>query len=83
MPPKEMLTTAEIAKRWRCNRDKVLAFIHAGRLRAINVSLGSKRARFLVDPDDLATCEQANEVVPILQPKPRRRRSVGPVTEYF
>lgn len=48
---KEFLTPPEIAKLLRINRDKVLAWIHSGELKATNIS-DSPRPRYRVDPKD-------------------------------
>lgn len=51
-PTDGLLTTAEVAKRLKINRDKVLGWIAYGRLRATNVSKGF-RPRWRIRQEDL------------------------------
>ena len=74
-----MLTPPRIAKRLAIKPDKVLAWIRAGRLRAVNIGNGSVRPRFRVDPGDLEDFLESRRV----QPPPRRgRRPRAATTNY-
>ena len=65
------LTPPQIAKRLRVCRDKVLAWIRKGDLRAFNVSDG-RRPRYRVSEEDLAVFLNRRAVH--AQPKVNRRR---------
>jgi excisionase family DNA binding protein len=48
-PPADVrLTPDEVAQRWKVDRATVCSLIRAGRLRAMNVGLGPKRATWRV-----------------------------------
>jgi excisionase family DNA binding protein len=52
------LTPPQLAKLWGISADKVLAWIQAGELRAIDVSTRrGGRPRWLIDVDDVAAFE--------------------------
>lgn len=76
------LTPAEVAEILRCDRDKVLTLIHAGQLRAINVSMGKSKPRWIIRLEDVEAFENSRcnfgggEKVA----KPRR---LPPVKDYF
>ena len=67
---KPFLTSREIAKLLRVSPDKVLGWIHRGKLRAVNVS-NRIRPRYRVSQDDLAAFLTAREVQP---PPPKSRQ---------
>lgn len=70
---KRKLTPPELAKLWGISPDKVVAWIRAGELRAIDASTSrSQRPRYLIDIEDLRAFEDRRSVSP--HPKPRRRR---------
>lgn len=61
----QKLTPPQIARRFGVSPEKVLAWIKAGELRAINASTRADgRPRYLVDETDLDAFEQQREVVP-------------------
>ena len=77
-----MLTTADVASRLSVGGDQVVSLIHAGRLRAVNVSTGRK-PRWRIGPADLDVFLAAQSHRPA-QPVARRKKlkPVG-VTEFF
>ena len=81
--PPESFTTAEVAARWKTNRDKVLGFIRDGELPAINLSRGSERPRFRIRREDLETFEKSRLVASPTKPTQRRRSANSSVKEYF
>lgn len=59
----ETLTPADAAKVLRCSPDQVRALIAAGRLPAVNIGLGSCRARWIIPRsliDELLTPARSN-----------------------
>jgi hypothetical protein len=76
------LTPPQVAQRYGVSPEKVIAWIRAGELRAVNVAttLGG-RPRWRIDPADLALFEARRAAVPV--PAARRRRVAGDVIEYF
>lgn len=78
------LTPPQIAERYGCSTDKVLGWIKAGELRAINAaSRRDQRPRYLVDLADLAAFEQGRAVVPAVPQRRARRRASGEVIPFF
>ncbi|MBU4271528.1 MAG: helix-turn-helix domain-containing protein [Planctomycetes bacterium] len=77
-------TPPEIAKLWGVDTLKVLRWIRAGELRAINASTrrDSKKPRFLIDPADLAAFEASRAVQPPV-PRVRRRKADPSITQFF
>lgn len=78
------ITPPTLARRWGISPDKVLGFIRAGELRAIDVSThaGTGRPRFRIDEADILIFENRRSATPT--PKPVRRRRKDPaVIEYF
>lgn len=73
----KFLTVTEVAKRWGCNRDLVLSWIHSGELPAMNFSRGDMQPRFKMCPDAIARFEktrmenQSNAVATPKQPPSR------------
>jgi hypothetical protein len=69
------VTPPELAARWGVAPEKILFWIRAGELRAIDASLlrGSKKPRFLIDESDIEAFEAARQVAAPL-PTPRRRK---------
>jgi excisionase family DNA binding protein len=63
-------TPPQLAKRWGVSADKILSLIRSGELRAIDVSLGKKRARYLIDERDIEEFEQRRESRPVRQEPP-------------
>jgi hypothetical protein len=79
------LTPPQVAEIFGINPDKVLSWIRSGRLRAVNIGNGNQRPRYVIDPDDIETFEQANAAVPTAETRPprRRRRPAAQVKEFF
>jgi hypothetical protein len=78
------LTPPKVARRYGCTPEKVLAWIRAGELRAINIATKrGGRPRYVIDVADLAAFENMRAVV--ASPPSSRRRSAAPagVTQYF
>jgi len=73
------ITPPELARQRGIGTDKVLALIRSGELRAINMSLGRQRPRYLIALSDLADFDRRRAVVPPPpEPAPRRRRPEVP-----
>jgi hypothetical protein len=83
MTPRRKLTPHDIAESYGCGVEKVLRWIHAGELRAINVATrrDGGKPRWLIDPADLAAFEASRAVTPPVS-APRRRRAASDVTAY-
>ena len=81
---KSYMTPPEIAKLLRVSPEKVIGWIRRGELRAINVSNGWQRKRFLIGQDDLDAFLTRREVHPP-PPRPRRMRQAADpdFIEYF
>lgn len=79
------LTPPEIARRWGISADKVVAWIRAGELRAVNAAARiGRRPRYLVDVADLCAFEAARAVVPRdARPSRTRQRRKAEVIEFF
>ncbi|MFZ1933583.1 MAG: DNA-binding protein [Thermoguttaceae bacterium] len=80
---KTKLTPPELAKQWGIDVQKVLYWIKAGELRAINLATRRDgRPRYAIDQADIAIFEAARAVTP---PAPRiRRRRVDPsIIQFF
>jgi excisionase family DNA binding protein len=78
------LTPPQLARLWGISPDKVLAFIHAGELRAVNLATRrSGRPRYRIDQADVAEFERRREATP--QPKrvPATRAAKGNFVTYF
>jgi len=74
------LTPPQIARMWGVSVEKILAFIRAGQLRAVNGALPGRnqRPRWLVDVDDLRAFEESrsnqHQQPDASKPAPRARR---------
>jgi hypothetical protein len=77
------LTPPQVAAQYGIHADKVLAWIRTGELRAVNVAIrpNGKRARWRIDPADLALFEAGRTRQPT--PKIRRRKKLADVIEFF
>jgi hypothetical protein len=74
----------QIADRFGCKVDKVLAFIANGELSAINTALkGAKRPTWRITPEALEAFESARTTHKAEQPTPRRRKPVTIGKRYF
>ena len=82
--PAALLTVADVAKRLVVVHDEVvLAHIRGGRLRAINVGLGSRRPRWRIAQEALEEFLGARTTSPVQPAKPRRTRRPSQVIEFF
>lgn len=81
---RQKVTPPQIAKAWGIKKEKVIAWIRSGELKAINVATNANgaRPRFLVDVEDLAAFELRRQVVPPSKPVKRKKRPSG-VIEFF
>jgi excisionase family DNA binding protein len=59
------LTPPRLADRWGVSTDKILSLVRSGELRAINVSEGRQRARYLIDLADVEEFERRRETRPL------------------
>ena len=76
-------TSSDLAKRWSCNCDKVLAYINAGELRAINLAgPDAERPRYRVLESDLLAFEAGRASNGTVDQSKLRRRRVPKVREY-
>ncbi len=78
-------TPEMVAERYHTTAENVLRWIHDGRLRAINIS-GGTRPRYLIDDQDLVAFDQSHAVGPGVSngqtQKPRRRRRGTTTRDY-
>ena len=80
---KTKLTPPELARQWGIDVQKVLHWIKAGELRAVNLATRRDgRPRYAIDQADIAIFEASRTVQP---PTPRmRRRRVDPnIIQFF
>jgi excisionase family DNA binding protein len=80
-PTLKWLRPAELARLWRCSTDTILALIHSGELRAVNVALTPHgRPRWVIDQGEVDSFQRrrANGVIT----RDRRRARPATVTEY-
>jgi excisionase family DNA binding protein len=81
---RKKLTPPELAALWGISPEKVLAWIRAGELRAVNVATRRNgRPRFLIDESDLAEFERARAATPVPTPRRRRRQAADYVRFKF
>jgi len=81
---RRFLTPPQIAERFGVSADKVLAWIHSGELRAVNVAeqLGGQRPRWRVSIADLLAFEERRAAVPP-PARMQRRKQPAEVIEFF
>lgn len=77
MTERSKLTPPQLAKRWGVSDEKVLNLIRDGELRAINVSSGTQRARYLIDEVDIADFEKRRATRPLPDVSVSRPRQSG------
>jgi hypothetical protein len=85
MTSEKYLTPPELGKLWGVGGDKVLALIHSGELRAVNLAVnGAGRPRFRIAESEIRRFEEVRTSKPPV-PKVRRRRRQTMTTgkEYF
>ena len=81
---RSMRTPPEIAREWGISPAKVIAWIRAGELRAINAAARpTGRPRYLIDVADLAEFAARRSTVSPPAPRPRRRRQPADLIEFF
>jgi hypothetical protein len=74
--PRAKLTPPQVAARYGVSPEKVLTWIHAGDLRAVNVATrATGRPRWLVDEADLIAFEQRRQANVAGPARPARRRA--------
>jgi transposase len=77
------VTPPELARRWGIDVHKVLQWIRAGELRAIDAStVRGGRPRYLIDQVDVAVFEASRTVQPPAARLPRRRKDPA-VIQFF
>lgn len=85
MRQKKYLSPNEIAEVLGISADKVIDLIRAGKLKAINVATGDKRARYRVAPEDFQAFLEQQAVKPkanIVPTQRRRKAKLEKVTRY-
>ncbi len=81
-PDSRRLSPRQVAANYGVAHDKVLRWIKAGELKAIDVSTKvGGRPQFKIAPSDLKAFEQARAVVP--PAKPTRQRKRNPSVKQF
>lgn len=81
--PPQKVTPPQLAREWGIAVDKVLTWIRAGELKAINAA--TRRGgmpRYLIDRRDIENFEAARSASPPPAPQRRRPRVIGPVEEF-
>lgn len=71
------MTPPQLAERWGVSDEKILTLIRNGELRAINVSSGTQRARYLIDEADVAEFEARRATRPLPNNTGRPRHHFG------
>ena len=78
------ISPPELACRWGIDQAKILKWIKAGELRAINAATDRNgRARYLIDVADILVFEASRAVQPPAPHVRRRRRADPGVIEFF
>jgi excisionase family DNA binding protein len=79
------MTPSEVAERYGVSPDKVIAWIRAGELRAMNIATRpGGRPRYAIDETDLLAFEVRRQVhTPAKRSGRRRGRASGDVIEFF
>jgi hypothetical protein len=84
MDTEKYLTPPELGKLWEVGGDKVLALIHSGQLRAVNLAVkDSGRPRFRIAESEIRRFENARSSKPPVPKVRRRRRREATGKEYF
>mgnify|MGYP000570493865 CR=1 FL=1 len=81
---KRKFTPPEVARLFGVEPGKIIAWIRAGELRAINgATRRGQRPRYLVDVADIEAFERSRQVIPTPAPSPRRSRTTESIVEFF
>jgi hypothetical protein len=81
--PSRWFTPPQVAERYRVSAEKVIGWIRAGELRAVNVAArAGRRPRWRIGEADLLAFEQRRAAVPLATTSKRRRKHEN-VVEYF
>jgi excisionase family DNA binding protein len=81
--PSRGQTPAEVARRLRVSRGRILAWIRSGELSAINTaSARLRRPRYVILPEHLRAFTAARQVSPPPKSPPRRRRRSEEIDYY-
>jgi hypothetical protein len=74
------LSVPQLAEKWGISPNKVLAWIRAGELRAVNIAMNRSgdRPRYVIDVADIEAFEQSREARPArrARTKPRSRATM-------
>lgn len=84
--PDSYLSTAAFAERYLMTQDRVVDLIHAGELRAVNISTNprAKRPTWRIAAAECERFEQArSSVPPTPAPKRRRGKQTATVIEFY
>lgn len=80
--PRQTLTPPELAARWGVGHEKILAWIHAGELRALNLATRRDgQPRWAIQLAEVERFEASRSSAPA--PKPAKRRAVVAAKDYF
>ena len=77
------LTTSVVAKRLAVSTDQIVALIHAGHLRAINVAARSGKPRWRISTEAIDAFVAARTTTPPMPQTRRRKRRDPAVIEFF
>lgn len=78
------LTPPQLAKRYGCKPEKILAWIRSGELQALNLATTrGGRPRWRITPEAIAAFERSRTATPPPPVVRRRRRTDPHVTQYF
>ncbi len=86
--PTDRLATyspADLAERYKCKPEKVIAWIRAGELAVVNVGNGTRKPRWRVTAEALADFERrrASPAPAAAKATRRRRRAPAGIIEFF
>lgn len=76
------LTVAQAADHLGIGEDAIIGHIRAGRLRAANVGLGTRRPRWRITAEALDAFVESRTSTPMPVKRPQRKRRAG-ITEYI
>ncbi len=80
--PRQTFTPPQLAERWGVGHEKILAWIHAGELRAMNLATRRDgQPRWAIQIAEIERFEAARSSTP--PPKPAKRRPAMTTKDYF